>query len=302
LSGERILVVDDGADMREFVIKYVLAPNGYEYLEARDGVEGFEQIVNGQPDLILLDLQMPRLDGVGLLKKMQDNQINLPVVLMTFYGSEEIAIEVFRLGVRDYVIKPFTEEELLEAIGRALAVSRLRREREVLTERLTVASRDFQRRVRELQGLYRVGKLVVEQPDADTLMIRVLEAASYLCGADWAALLLVGEDEEHLIQRAVKLDQEPVLASEVVENPLAWQAMRGGQALAGEPSVDSAGGLRSAQLSAPLLARNTPIGALCVTTAADSVSEHQLQMLSALADYAAIGLEMSRMAAALAEQ
>jgi DNA-binding response OmpR family regulator len=208
LAGERILVVDDGADMRDFVIKYVLQPNGFEYLEARDGLEGFEQIVSGSPDLVLMDLQMPRLDGIGLLRKMQENDVNIPVVLMTFYGSEEIAIEVFRLGVKDYVMKPFTEEELLEAIERSLMVTRLRREREELTERLAAASREFQRRVRELQGLYRVGKVIASQPDADTLMLRILEAATFLAGAESSGLLLLDDEGRSLVRRAVKAGRE----------------------------------------------------------------------------------------------
>ena len=299
MAGERILVVDDGADMREFVVKYVLKPNGYEYLEARDGLEGFDQIVSGSPDLVLLDLQMPRLDGIGLLRKMQESEINLPVVLMTFYGSEEIAIEVFRLGVKDYVIKPFTEEELLAAIERALMVSRLRREREELTERLAIASRDFQRRVRDLQGLTRLGRLVTSQPDASVLMVRVLEAAAYLCSAERAALLLIGDDGRTLIQRAGKLDSKPFLTNEVVEHPLAWQAMQGGQPVAGPPQRDLTSGIRVVPLCAPLLARGVAVGALCITVLAESTSEHQLQLLGALADYASIGLEMARMAAAL---
>ncbi|RPI35307.1 MAG: response regulator, partial [Hyphomicrobiaceae bacterium] len=71
MSSERILVVDDGADMRDFVINYILQPNGFSYMEARDGLEAFDLILADPPDLILLDLQMPRLDGVGLLSKMK---------------------------------------------------------------------------------------------------------------------------------------------------------------------------------------------------------------------------------------
>src|SRR5690348_520635 len=111
--------------MREFVINYVLKPSGYSFIEARDGLEALDQIAAHSPDLILLDLQMPRLDGIGLLQRMKETNIAIPVVLMTFYGSEEIAIEVFRLGVRDYVIKPFTEDELLAAVERGLVETRL---------------------------------------------------------------------------------------------------------------------------------------------------------------------------------
>ena len=301
MSGERILVVDDGADMREFVIKYVLKPNGYEYLEARDGLEGFEQISAGSPDLVLLDLQMPRLDGIGLLHKMQEHQISIPVVLMTFYGSEEIAIEVFRLGVRDYVMKPFTEDELLGAIERALTLTRLRREREELTERLATASREFQRRVRELQGLYRVGKLVAGLPDADTLMVRTLEAASYLAGAETAAILLLSPDGRQLIRRAITAGRDVALADEPVDDQLAWRAARSGQPVAGQPYVEPVTRQRVVQLCAPLVVGGGSIGALSITTPAEVASDHQLHLLGGLADYAAIGLEQARLIAALDE-
>lgn len=301
MAGERILVVDDGADMRDFVIKYVLKPNGFQYLEARDGLEGFEQIVSGSPDLILMDLQMPRLDGVGLLHKMQENNVNIPVVLMTFYGSEEIAIEVFRLGVKDYVMKPFTEDEMLAAIERSLMVTRLRREREELTERLTVASREFQRRVRELQGLYRVGKVIAGQPDADSLMIRILEAASYLAGAEFASLLLIADDGQSLIRRAMKSTQEAGLTRDLVDSPLAWHAIQSRQPVAGKPQINPGTQRRTVDLCAPLVIKNTPFGALIITTPAEIASEHQLQLLSGLADYAAIGLEQARLLAAVSE-
>ena len=103
MAGERILVVDDSKENREFIIDYILKPNGFEVIEARDGVEGMELARSQSPDLILLDLQMPRLDGMGVLQALRRENLPIPVILMTFHGSEEIAIEVFRMGVRDYV-------------------------------------------------------------------------------------------------------------------------------------------------------------------------------------------------------
>ena len=128
MTGERILVVDDSKENREFIIDYILKPNGYEVLEARDGVEGMELARSASPDLMLLDLQMPRLDGTGVLTALRRENLSIPVILMTFHGSEEIAIEVFRLGVRDYVKKPYTPEEMLGAIETSLTETRLRKE------------------------------------------------------------------------------------------------------------------------------------------------------------------------------
>ena len=130
MSGERILVVDDSKENREFIIDYILKPNGFDVLQARDGLEGMEQARQGAPDLILLDLQMPRLDGTGVLQALRRENMNIPVILMTFHGSEEIAIEVFRLGVRDYVKKPYTPEEMLGAIESNLTETRLRKEKD----------------------------------------------------------------------------------------------------------------------------------------------------------------------------
>src|SRR5689334_9484997 len=224
--------------MRDFVIKYVLKPNGYEHLEARDGLEGLEQIETKSPDLVLLDLQMPRLDGLGLLRRLRENEINIPVVLMTFYGSEEIAIEVFRLGVRDYVIKPFTEDEMLGAIERALVITRLRREREDLTDRLASASREFQRRVRDLQGLARVGKMIASLPDTNTLIARIVEAAAFLAGAERASLVFLDTDGTTLIHRALRAVQGVTMLNEPIEDALVWRAVRAGQAVAGQPEID----------------------------------------------------------------
>ena len=120
MSGERILVVDDGRENREFVVEYILRPYGFQASVARDGREGLEKALAERPDLILLDLQMPRMDGRQVLHALHTENVNIPVILMTFHGSEEIAIEVFRLGVKDYVKKPYTVEEMLGAIERSL--------------------------------------------------------------------------------------------------------------------------------------------------------------------------------------
>lgn len=299
MAGEHILVVDDGADMREFVIKFVLQPNGYEYAEAEDGVAALEQITISPPDLILLDLQMPRLDGTGLLRKMQEREISIPVVLMTFYGSEEIAIEVFRLGVRDYVIKPFTEDELLGAIERALMVSRLRRERDSLTERLMYANRGLERHVGELEALFRVGKVVASLPDEDTLMVRILEAATYLASASEAALFLLSDDEKTLVNRAFTTGADVQLISETVDDELAWQAIQSGQPVVGQPYPDDRAQIPNVVIRVPLVAGDVPIGVLAVTTPEELASRDRLNLIGALADYGAIALERAHLAASL---
>jgi DNA-binding response OmpR family regulator len=278
VSSERILVVDDGADMRDFVINYILRPNGYRYMEARDGLEALDLILADPPDLILLDLQMPRLDGVGLLNRMREQGISIPVVLMTFYGSEEIAIEVFRLGVRDYVIKPFTEDELLAALKRALTEARLRRQRETL---------------------YRLGKLVASLPDADTLLLSAVEAAASLAMTTDVALLLVSDDGRTLLNRVVMNVGQAQLVSQPAQNPLAWQAIRSMQPMAGQPQQVREPERALIPLCVPLVAGGVAFGALALALPADLASAEQYTLLDGLADYIAIGLERARTAMAM---
>jgi len=149
MAGERVLVIDDGKENRDFVTEYVLRPAGYVALQAKDGVEGLEAAQTQRPDLILLDLQMPRLNGVQVLQAMRQQALNIPVILMTFHGSEEIAIDVFRLGVHDYVKKPYTIDEMLRAIESCFAETRIRRDSEALTTRLLNANRELHTRLKE---------------------------------------------------------------------------------------------------------------------------------------------------------
>jgi DNA-binding response OmpR family regulator len=299
VAGEKILVVDDGQETREFVIEYVLKPHDYGWVEARDGVEALELMPRERPDLVLLDLQMPRLDGIGLLHQMRQQQLNVPVVLMTFHGSEEIAIEVFRLGVRDYVIKPFTDDELVTAIERALAETRLRQERDALTERLVAANRDLQRRVRELQALYGIGRSVASLLDADALLARITEASVYVTGAEEASVLLLDE-QNCLIRRAYKThDYPPQLADQAVDDPLAQHALQTGKPVVSQAGTVGPGGQPYMRVFVPIRLGDRCIGLLGVLALENVIGGAQINLLNALADYSAIGIDRARLAMAL---
>lgn len=292
MAGERILVVDDGADMREFVTNYVLKPNGFDYLEARDGLEAFDKIIAEEPSLVLLDLQMPRLDGVGLLKKLKEENISIPVVLMTFYGSEEIAIEVFRLGVKDYVIKPFTDDELLEAIERALVETRLRRERDSLQEKLVLANRDLQTRNRSYQAVFKVGQLAAKSPALDPIITHAIQTASQLAESSGAGLLVYNQASGTFERRARTGPEGGVhIVSEPITSDLALRAFAEGRAVLGNPQLDMVTQEFHVSVYVPIASAGQRFGALEVSAPAGQVSEHQLDLLEMLAGFIAIGFE-----------
>jgi class 3 adenylate cyclase/DNA-binding response OmpR family regulator len=302
VTGERILVVDDSKENRDFIVDYILKPNGYEPIEARDGLEGMELARRVSPDLMLLDLQMPRLDGTGVLTALRRENLNIPVILMTFHGSEEIAIEVFRLGVRDYVKKPYTPEEMLGAIESNLTETRLRREKEALTSRLLNANRELHSRIKELNTLYSIGKSVTSLLNPTQLLARVVEAATVVTGAEQGSLLLVEGD--HLVLRAVKRrnDQHAKPAAEVSQDRLAERAVRTAKPLALSPQELAAikeknPNAPSAAMVVPMQVSDRVIGALGIENLSNNsraFSDHDGALLSALSDYAAIAIENAR--------
>lgn len=139
MPDETILVIDDSRDFVKTLINYMLIPMGYQTLHAIDGKKGLEMATKHSPDLILLDMNMPRLSGLETLYALRQTDCTAPVIFMTMHGSESIAVNAFRLGVRDYLTKPFSTTELQKAVDSALHESRLSREKEELSRDLLVS-------------------------------------------------------------------------------------------------------------------------------------------------------------------
>lgn len=297
MAGEVILVVDDGKENREFIVDVVLKPNGYNAIVAKDGVECLKLIAQHNPDLILLDYQMPNMNGVEVLQAMSQRNINIPVIMMTFYGSEEVAIEVYRLGVRDYVRKPYTPEEMLLAIERSLEDVRLRREKDALTERLIQSNRDLQFRLQELNVLYSIGKSVTGITDLDLLLPRIVDAAIKVTDAEEGFLHLIKDkklfcyaSKPHNQPRAVPMHVE-------VQDRMAEQVIKSAQPIIVAPDENSRAKNSTSAACAPLIIRGQVIGVLGVRNATPEsriFGRHDSALLSALTDYAAIAIENSR--------
>ncbi|MBL8744476.1 MAG: sigma-54-dependent Fis family transcriptional regulator, partial [Myxococcales bacterium] len=115
----KVLVVDDQRNMRT-TLALMLRAAGYEVDEASDGVQGAELGARGAYDVVLTDLRMGSQDGIGVLKAVKDADSHSEVIVMTAYGTIESAVEAMRLGAFDYIQKPFTEEELLVKVQRAI--------------------------------------------------------------------------------------------------------------------------------------------------------------------------------------
>src|SRR5688572_14092707 len=192
---EEVLIIDDSRQIAELLAEQILPFYGYRARVVPTGWEGLSFIKQRQPDLILLDLQLPDTSGLDILRQLGELGYDIPVILMTAHGTEQTAVEAFRLGARNYLIKPFDAVEAGNAIERALRERRLQREKDVLT-------RTLQQRLQELTILSSIGKSVTGLLDLEELLERIVEAGVYLTHAEEGFLLL--RDGEELYLRAAK--------------------------------------------------------------------------------------------------
>jgi DNA-binding response OmpR family regulator len=124
---EKIVVIEDEADILE-VLQYNLRREGYLVVSSRDGEEGLEQARRENPDLVLLDLMLPGLDGLEVCRRLQSDPVtsNVPIVMVTAKGEESDIVLGLQLGADDYVTKPFSPKELLARVKAVLRRGPLR--------------------------------------------------------------------------------------------------------------------------------------------------------------------------------
>jgi len=116
----RILVVDDAAFMR-MMIKDILTKNGYEVVgEASDGAQAIEKFKESNPDLITMDITMPEMDGITALKEIKKLDPGAKVIMCSAMGQQAMVIDAIQAGAKDFIVKPFQADRVIEAIKKTL--------------------------------------------------------------------------------------------------------------------------------------------------------------------------------------
>jgi two-component system chemotaxis response regulator CheY len=116
----RILIVDDAAFMR-MMIRDILTKNGYEVCgEANDGVQAVEKYKELKPDLVTMDITMPEMDGINALKEIKKLDANAKVIMCSAMGQQAMVIDAIQAGARDFIVKPFQADRVIEAIKKTL--------------------------------------------------------------------------------------------------------------------------------------------------------------------------------------
>ncbi|MEN2766438.1 response regulator [Ornithinibacillus xuwenensis] len=117
---KRILIVDDAAFMR-MMIKDILSKNGFDVVgEAQDGAQAVELYKEHTPDLVTMDITMPEMDGLTALKKIKEINPSAKVIMCSAMGQQAMVIDAIQAGAKDFIVKPFQADRVIEAIQKAL--------------------------------------------------------------------------------------------------------------------------------------------------------------------------------------
>lgn len=118
--GRRILIVDDAAFMR-MMIKDILTKNNFEVVgEAADGLQAIEKYEELKPDLVTMDITMPEMDGIEALKKIKEKHPSATIIMCSAMGQQAMVIDAISAGAKDFIVKPFQADRVIEAIEKAL--------------------------------------------------------------------------------------------------------------------------------------------------------------------------------------
>lgn len=120
---ETILVVDDDKNIR-YSLKRMFEDKGISVLTSKNGKDALDMLDKQSPDLVVMDIMMPGMNGLQVLKEMQETSPKLLVIIMTAFGTTDTAIEAMRLGAYEYILKPFDVQKMWELVEKALSISR----------------------------------------------------------------------------------------------------------------------------------------------------------------------------------
>lgn len=233
MNMDKILIVDDEADIA-LILKLQLEDAGYKTVRARDGIEALEHIAREDFTLILLDIKMPRMDGMQVLERVRQEFPDSGVVMMTAHGSETIAVEAMKNGAIDYISKPFSTDDLLKKIERAIQNLHTRRENLRLSRELVA---EQQKMGAILRGM------------ADILI--AVDRKGRIITANHQAEMLFGMEQEKLLGTPV----EELLKADIPPERLPCMVVLNTSA----PALDVSYNIRWGKKLIPVLSSATPL-------------------------------------------
>jgi len=287
MANERILIVDD-EDMIRDLCAHILSAEGYQVTTASNGATALEELDRSVTDLMVTDIKMPGIDGLELFERVKARKQDVVTIFITGHGTLDTAIESLMRGVDGFLLKPFTEEELLSAVDRAISSSRLKKENI---------------RLKALIPLFEISKLLVTEIDLAHLFKIITEVLVKDFSVDRVSLMLIDESSGTMLIRA----------SHGLSSEVALKARRKeGEGVSGlvlkhrKPLIISAGkhpdpevmatinreNMPASSMSVPLIGKNKLFGVLNVSKFSGApFSTSDLQIASILSSQVVTAME-----------
>lgn len=283
MPNERILIVDDEKDVLD-LCKRILQTQGYEVKTADNGFEAVEVAKHERFDLLLTDIKMPGMTGLEIAQVLKDQDPDLICVTMTGFSTMDMAISAVKLGINEFILKPFTPRELSDSVTRALEKERLRQE-------------NF--RLKSLIPLFELNKSLLSTVEVDQVFKQLMEIASKETKAQLSLLFKVGSNRQlipHSSNSAASSEQQLAAAT------MAQQAVNAGQQLYVSLDEATAGQRRllmqfaaTSIIATPLNPKKSCLGALVVACRDGNFAPGDNEFLSVLCGQAGIALENARL-------
>ncbi len=191
---DRIFIVDDNDDIR-LLLKRILPVSRFDIDEARNGEEALDRIDGFKPDLVLLDIVMPGIDGLEVLRRLRDGSSDVPVIFLSGKSESEDKVRGLESGGNDYITKPFNKAEVLARIDNQLKIRRLTCELKQANEILTQKQRTLDDDLEAAAGIQK-SLLPQNMPDINNLVFDWRFMPSYMIGGD--IFNIVRLDENHI--------------------------------------------------------------------------------------------------------
>lgn len=296
IINERILIVDPSPHYCEILSEEILKPCGYQTFSACDGQTGLKIAVEQHLDLILLATELTNPTMMDILRHLNHQGMTIPTIIMLPpHNRKKMPLEALRLGVKDYLVKPFEPAELLSRLDQTLSNVRLLKERYHLKNLLSQAQTKFAQSRRELNTLLSIGRSATNIADYHKFWLRIVEAAVYLTQAEEGSLLLLNEKSHKLnLVASCGVDERLTQSFQLnLYNSLAGRAIVDGQPVVAIGSEAAQADLPypvEALLYVPLVIKQQTRGLLRVSNRhrKQHFDNQAIRLLSALADYAAI--------------
>jgi DNA-binding response OmpR family regulator len=291
MTTEKVLLIDDEPDVIE-LCQRALEQEGFEVKGALNGEEGLRLFSEGDFDLILLDVKLPDRDGLDVLSTVQEMDPEMAVIIISGYGTMEMAIRALKLGAQDFLLKPFTPKQLVTSMQKVLERRRLIQENLRLKARLPILE---------------ISKALMAEVNLQRLVQLALETVQQTLGAGRVSLMLLDEERQELsISAALGLPDEVVTSTRVkVGQGLASLAMQRKEPILLPEQAEDDSSIQALMtrsdvgpaICMPLMLKDRVLGVLNVSRplSAAPFRQDDVDLLSILGGQIAVAIENARL-------